>query len=400
MTYAVHPTRSSDPDRTWTRHACLGDLSLRLDTIVAAPAGDPTAPDAAEQLRAWAAADGAPDPGAVLHEKVFGALAVGAAVRRSRGGLPWSAVPLTYVGARPCAGGPLAGLQRWSVAAEGGAALRVSPVTLDGRVVGRLAETPGLRLALLSDLTGVDGGGRLLPGTGAQCAAMFERARRALAGVGLSFRDVARTWIYVPRLLDWYGELNRVRDDFFSAVGVRRPDAPYEPPASTGIQGGHPDGAECFLDVLAVAPGPAVGAAAPRPFERLRTRRQNEPHEYGSSFSRGMRVAPPAAAQHLLLVSGTASIDPAGRSVHDGDHDAQLVETWLAAAAVLGAGGGGAADVATGVLFCKDEAAWRRHLALVEGGRLPALPAIPVYADVCRPELLVELEVTGVVPAA
>ena len=29
--------------------------------------------------------------------------------------------------------------------------------------------------------------------------------------VGRPYADVVRTWIYVSRLLEWYGELNRVR---------------------------------------------------------------------------------------------------------------------------------------------------------------------------------------------
>ena len=43
----------------------------------------------------------------------------------------------------------------------------------------------------------------------------------------------------------------------------------------------------------------------------------NEAYDYGSAFSRGMRID--LNGLTILLISGTASIDDEGRTVHVGD---------------------------------------------------------------------------------
>ena len=47
----------------------------------------------------------------------------------------------------------------------------------------------------------------------------------------------------------------------------------------------------------------------------------NEAYDYGSAFSRGMRID--LNGLTILLISGTASIDEAGQTVHVGDFRAQ-----------------------------------------------------------------------------
>src|SRR5450755_1571194 len=51
----------------------------------------------------------------------------------------------------------------------------------------------------------------------------------------------------------------------------------------------------------------------------------NEAYAYGSAFSRGMRID--LNGLTILLISGTASIDEQGRSVHIGDFRAQMRRT-------------------------------------------------------------------------
>src|SRR5437762_4435990 len=51
----------------------------------------------------------------------------------------------------------------------------------------------------------------------------------------------------------------------------------------------------------------------------------NEAYDYGSAFSRGMRID--LNGLTILLISGTASIDENGVSVHIGDFRAQMKRT-------------------------------------------------------------------------
>ena len=126
----------------------------------------------------------------------------------------------------------------------------------------------------------------------------------------------------------------------------------------------------------------------------MRTPRQCEAYDYGSAFSRGMTVR--FGQDRLLFASGTASIDDQGRTVHVGDSEGQNRETFAAVDTLLRHQGAAFEDVATGVLFFKqrrDLDAWRELRRL---GVIPEIPAISVFADVCRHDLLFELEVTAV----
>src|SRR5690349_14913652 len=53
----------------------------------------------------------------------------------------------------------------------------------------------------------------------------------------------------------------------------------------------------------------------------------NEAPEYGSAFSRGLRVELPGGVTHLLL-SGTASVGANGETLYPGDFRAQLWRTY------------------------------------------------------------------------
>src|ERR1700748_3473755 len=52
----------------------------------------------------------------------------------------------------------------------------------------------------------------------------------------------------------------------------------------------------------------------------------NEAYDYGSAFSRGMRID--LNGLTILLISGTASIDDAGRTVHTADLRKQVRRTF------------------------------------------------------------------------
>ena len=166
---------------------------------------------------------------------------------------------------------------------------------------------------------------------------MFGAAERLLARCGMGFRDVVRTWIYLRDIDRDYDALNRARREFFQRHGI-------EPrPASTGVQGGPFPDAHDFSIRLE-----AVRSARPLAITPMSTPTLNEAWSYGADFSRGLRVAD--ANKVALYISGTASIDEAGRTVHLGDVAAQ-VERMLHNIATLLAGQGATfADLVSGVL--------------------------------------------------
>ena len=75
-----------------------------------------------------------------------------------------------------------------------------------------------------------------------------------------------------------------------------------------------------------------------------------------------------------------------------------MLETLLALASLLEEQGASLRDVVQATLFCKDRETLAAYERLTRQLGIPPLPAIPVLADVCRPELMVEIEALALVP--
>jgi len=313
-----------------------------------------------------------------------------AAVLRARGaalrsrGLDATS-PFSYIeGAPACAGG-FAGVQLWAVRGP------VRTVRHPGGR-GRLWREGGRSFLYLPAVSGAAPGQDPARDRPRQARRMFLNARSALRRHGFAFRDVVRTWIYLRRILGWYGEFNQVRNALYRGpdfLGARFRDLA---PASTGIEGRCGRG-DCVMDVLAMRPG--RGGA---PARRLRrSARQGPAPSYGSAFARA--VALEDGSFRTIHVSGTASIDAAGRSVAAGDRPRQCRQTLRSVAAILKSGGAGLKDICTAVLYCKDRRAYAAFRKARRRLRAPAFPTIALSADVCRPELELELEAVAVLPA-
>jgi enamine deaminase RidA (YjgF/YER057c/UK114 family) len=232
--------------------------------------------------------------------------------------------------------------------------------------------------------------GTLPTGHTAQADQMFTNVGLGLQAHGMAYTDVKRTWIYVSRLLEWYGELNRVRNIHYARVGLGVKGGPAFP-ASTGIQGRMAD-EECLVDVLALKNDGPAGAVA----EPIRcSPRQDQSFNYGSAFSRGMTFN--IEGKKTVHISGTASINTAGLSTHLGDAECQSLETLMSIAAILEAQGGSLHNITSATLFCKDRAAWEAWNRVTRLLQVPAFPKVCVLADVCRHDLLVEMESVAVI---
>jgi enamine deaminase RidA (YjgF/YER057c/UK114 family) len=122
----------------------------------------------------------------------------------------------------------------------------------------------------------------------------------------------------------------------------------------------------------------------------------NEAGEYGSSFSRGLRID--LNGLSILLISGTASIDERGRTVHIGDFRAQCRRTYSNITALLAAEGATWKDVVRTTCYLRDiERDYtafneERTRFFREQGLNPLPASTGIQAILCRPELLVEME--------
>jgi 2-iminobutanoate/2-iminopropanoate deaminase len=115
-----------------------------------------------------------------------------------------------------------------------------------------------------------------------------------------------------------------------------------------------------------------------------------------SSFSRGMRID--IGNVVILLISGTASIDEAGNTVHVGDFRAQCRRTYQNITGLLESEGASWHDIVRTSCYLRDidrdyaEFNEERTRFFAEQGLDPLPASTGIEAKLCRPDLLVEME--------
>ncbi len=259
------------------------------------------------------------------------------------------------------------------VAVSGG---KVTPVVIDGTTAGYLVEGPDARQLYLGNMLPAD----IALSREAQTESVFSRIENALSTVGMTFQSVTRTWFYNDRILDWYGPFNSVRTSFFERHRIHRM------PASTGIGVPNPAGAALVAKVQAMVPRRVESAGA----TVVRSPLQCDAFAYGSAFSRAMMVRD--TRSQTLHISGTAAIEPDGTSAHPEDPAEQIRLTMDVVWAILDESEMDFADTTRAVAYFRnpdDIALWEDYL---RRQKLESMPVIALVGDICRDNLLFELE--------
>jgi len=303
----------------------------------------------------------------------------------------------------PCSGAAL-GVELWTAGGEGVTVRHHGPHVVS-------SEADGIRWIHCGGVYGDPAG----PDEAyEESASAFRHLNEQLGLAGVDFSHVVRTWIYVNQITEGpdgrqrYQELNRARTEFFEDVRLCAhnraswaPEIVY--PASTGIGTA---GRSIVLN--------AVALDSQRPdvfFMPLENPRQTSSFKYSAryspktpKFSRAMAIVQGHFVH--LMVSGTASIVDQ-RTVHIGDVARQteqtidnirrlIAEENLARHHLPGVGAT-LSDIAKLRVYVKHPEDYARCREIVEQ-RLPGIPAIYLHADVCRPDLLVEIEAVAFSP--
>lgn len=218
-----------------------------------------------------------------------------------------------------------------------------------------------------------------------QTLRMFGLAEEVLAQGGMELRDVVRTWIYLRHMERDYGEFNRARREFF-----RQRHVPLLP-ASTGICGSpYPGNADLMLAICAIKGDRPLQSSA------MVTPTLSEACAYGSDFSRGLRVV--ESNKIALYVSGTASVDEAGRTARIGDFAGQVERMLLNVETLLAVQGASFKDLVSAVTYLKRSSDAEVFQQILRDRGLSSLPNIVVQAAICRPDLLCEIEAIAALP--
>ena len=237
----------------------------------------------------------------------------------------------------------------------------------------------------------------------------FDRLGSTMRLVGVPFRDVVRIWLYqggiteIEEETERYRELNRARTDFFDGVDfsscplVKQQQGKGIFPASTGIGTREHGLVVTALSVQTEREDVEIlSLENPQQMSAF-----DYPKEYSAKspkFSRAMAIR---IGDHLTTwVSGTASIVNA-ETVHPGDVVKQThqtldnIENLIATEnfSRLGWEGVGAKleELAKIRVYVRRPEDYEKCRAVCEE-RLGLVPSVYAIADVCRPDLLVEIE--------
>jgi enamine deaminase RidA (YjgF/YER057c/UK114 family) len=294
----------------------------------------------------------------------------------------------------------------------GGQALAIEAWALGGNEAEVHFPQPDVVTVAYDGLRWIHLGGISLP---AHPSAAYSQAKLALDGmaarldlVGASLNDVVRTWLYqggiteLERDTQRYQELNRARTDFFRQQEVQRRFVVHRNgsafyPASTGIgMGGRGLNIACLALQTRRQDVRLQPLENPRQTSAFQYAAQFSPHS--PKFSRAMAVV--IGDYVTTWISGTASIVNS-ETVHAGDVERQTEQTIdniqnlisrdnLERHGLHGAGHD-LRDLAKIRVYVKRPEDYEKCRAICER-RFGRLPVIYAQADVCRSDLLVEIE--------
>lgn len=295
------------------------------------------------------------------------------AIKKSCGPINW---PVTWIEGDECSGEDLTATQAYAITGD-----CYKPLVYNGKAVGAIYEDDDALYCRIGDLKpdNIEATKKI------QAREVFDKMEDILKTVGMDFTNVVRTWMYLNDLLTWYDDFNEVRNTFFQEKGIFGGVVP----ASTGIGVCNPAGAALVTDLLAVKPKTdrVKIEAIPSPL-------QCPALDYKSSFSRAVEVALPD--HRTLYISGTASIEPGGKSVHIDDIEKQIALTMEVTHAILKSRKMDFSNTVRGIAYFKDITNAPVFKKYCKDKGLPRMPFALSHSDVCRDDLLFEIELDAI----
>ena len=333
----------------------------------------------------------------IVHDKVFGSTKFYDGIVNARKNLLANnkldeTLPVTFIEGNPFWGEGIAGIQIIAVSISNPEE-KVWTIYDEEKPCGfgwKKNDANFLMLQNICDTNNHIGNGRRKTQTGI----MFDRAQKILMNHSGSYKNVVRTWIYLEDILGWYDEFNIIRNIKYRDFGIipngsgNLEKEKIYLPASTGILGNNPQQSSSVMDVLAVIPEPGSRVK----IEQTSGIKQRSPFWYGSAFSRAMCIREPELT--TILLSGTASIDEEGNSVYVGDPEMQIKKTFEVIDALVKEEEASIENICIATVFLKHADDYDIYLKTCSELGLTEIPAICVIADVCREELLFEIDAT------
>ena len=195
-----------------------------------------------------------------------------------------------------------------------------------------------------------------------------------------------RTWFFVQNVDVNYAGLVKARNEVF--VDQDLTDKTHFI-ASTGIAGRHANPkVKVLMDAYAVD-----GIKKEQVHYLYAPTHLNPTYEYGVSFERGTYVD--YGDRRQVFISGTASIDNKGEIVHPGDIRKQTLRMWENVEVLLAEAECTFENVGHLIVYLRDIADYDVVKEMFDE-RFPEIPKVYLWAPVCRPGWLIEMECMAV----
>jgi len=279
--------------------------------------------------------------------------------------------PVTWVEGADCGDNFIAGIQLYAFTGE------VGRIFVNGHVLGSVFTEGGARQCLVGGLMHSDK--TLSPPE--QTRQTLETLQAVLARGGFDLADTVRTWFFLENILAWYDEFNQARTKIYSGVKFRTGSLP----ASTGVGAKNPAGTALALAAWAFRPLEKSACA-----QEMASPLQCPAPAYGSSFSRAMEIS--SENSRRIFISGTASIAPGGKTLWVDDTRKQVELTMDVVEAILRSRGLAFADLTRATAYFRHAADAGIFSEWLAANRLEQMPVVSAQCDVCRDDLLFELE--------
>ena len=197
-----------------------------------------------------------------------------------------------------------------------------------------------------------------------------------------------RTWLYVQNVDVNYAGVVKARNDIFDEENL----TPFTHTiASTGIQGRDKDyNHRVLMDSY------SVKGIKREQIKYLYAKEYLSPADiYGVRFERGTCVS--YSDRKHIFISGTASIDKNGEVLHIGDIRKQTLRMWENVEALLNEAEASFDDVAQILVYLRDISDYRVVKDMFDK-KFSGTPYLILYAPVCRPTWLIEMECMAIAP--
>jgi enamine deaminase RidA (YjgF/YER057c/UK114 family) len=221
------------------------------------------------------------------------------------------------------------------------------------------------------------------PNAARQTREVFGALIGTLGELGGTLREnCMRTWLFMKDVDLFYEDMVSSRRDLFTLQGLTTQTHFI---ASTGIEGACAHRHDLVsMDAYSVIGLRPEQVSYLNDFDHLCATA-----DYNVTFERGTRID--YADRAHLLISGTASIDHAGRVVHPGDVLRQLDRALANVAALLRDGEAAPGALMYLIVYLRDPGDYPAVREAVAAS-LPGVPSVIVLGPVCRPEWLIEVE--------